>query len=79
MKRWDDAEDYYIEFPDPAYSAYVGANPDFDTQRLRYGYTSMTTPSTVFETDMATKDTETLKQPRFSAASLTRPTTRASA
>ena len=62
VKRWDDAEDYYIEFPDPAYSAYVGANPDFDTQRLRYGYTSMTTPSTVFETDMATKDTETLKQ-----------------
>ena len=59
VKRWDDAEDYYIEFPDPAYSAYVGANPDFDTQRLRYGYTSMTTPSTVFETDMATKDTET--------------------
>ena len=62
VKRWDDAADYYIEFPDPAYSAYVGANPDFDTQRLRYGYTSMTTPSTVFETDMATKDTETLKQ-----------------
>ena len=53
VKRWDDAADYYIEFPDPAYSAYVGANPDFDTQRLRYGYTSMTTPSTVFETDMA--------------------------
>ena len=49
VKRWDDAADYYIEFPDPAYSAYVGANPDFDTQRLRYGYTSMTTPSTVFD------------------------------
>jgi oligopeptidase B len=25
VKRWDDAADYYIEFPDPAYSAYVGA------------------------------------------------------
>ena len=62
VKRWDDAADYYIEFPDPAYSAYVGANPDFDTQKLRYGYNSMTTPSTVFETDMATKETETLKQ-----------------
>ena len=79
VKRWDDAADYYIEFPDPAYSAYVGANPDFDTQRLRYGYTSMTTPSTVFETDMSTKDTETLKQAEVLAANLTRPTTKANA
>ena len=62
IKRWDDAADYYIDFPDPAYSAYVGANPDFDTKRLRYGYNSMTTPSSVFETDMDTKETETLKQ-----------------
>ena len=62
IKRWDDAEDYYIDFPDPAYSAYVGANPDFDTKRLRYGYNSMTTPSSVFETNMDTKETETLKQ-----------------
>ena len=62
VKRWDDAEDYYIEFPDPAYSAYVGANPDFDTQKLRYSYNSMTTPSSVFEMDMVSRDTETLKQ-----------------
>lgn len=62
VKRWDDSEDYYIEFPDPAYSAYVGANPDFDTKKLRYGYDSMTTPSSVFEMDMATRETETLKQ-----------------
>ena len=62
IKRWDDAEDYYIDFPDPTYSAYVGANPDFDTKRLRYGYNSMTTPSSVFETNMDTKETETLKQ-----------------
>lgn len=62
IKRWDDSADYYIEFPDPAYSAYVGANPDFDTKKLRYGYDSMTTPSSVFETDMETKETATLKQ-----------------
>jgi len=62
IKRWDDAADYYIDFPDPTYSAYVGANPDFDTKRLRYGYNSMTTPSSVFETNMDTKETETLKQ-----------------
>lgn len=62
VKRWDDAEDYYIEFPDPAYSAYVSSNPDFETKRLRYGYDSMTTPSSVFETDMETRETDLLKQ-----------------
>ncbi len=62
VKRWDDAGNYYIEFPDPAYSAYVGANPDFDTKSLRYGYNSMTTPSSMFEMDMESKGTELLKQ-----------------
>jgi len=62
VKRWDDAADYYIQFPDPAYSAYVGANPDFDTKQLRYGYNSMTTPSSVFEMDMVSQETTMLKQ-----------------
>ena len=62
VKRWDDQADYYLEFPDPAYSAYVGANPDFETGRLRYGYNSMTTPSSVFEMDMADKSVDLLKQ-----------------
>jgi oligopeptidase B len=62
IKRWDDAADYYIQFPDPAYSAYVGANPDFDTQQLRYGYNSMTTPSSVFQMDMVNQDKALLKQ-----------------
>lgn len=62
VKRWDDAADYYIQFPDPTYSAYVGANPDFDTKQLRYGYNSMTTPSSVFEMDMVSQATNLLKQ-----------------
>jgi oligopeptidase B len=62
VKRWDDAGNYYIEFPDPAYSAYVGANPDFDTKSLRYGYNSMTTPSSLFEMDMESTATDLLKQ-----------------
>jgi oligopeptidase B len=41
--RWDNKDEYYLEFQDPAYSAGVGANPDFNTSILRYGYTSLTT------------------------------------
>ena len=62
IKRWDGTSDLYIPFNDPAYTAYVGANPDFNTERLRYGYASMTTPSSVLEYDFATGNIETLKQ-----------------
>ena len=62
VKTWDDQEDYYIEFKDEAYLSYVSANPEFDTNILRYGYQSMTTPNTIFEFDMATKGQEVLKQ-----------------
>ena len=62
IKRWDGAEDYYMEFPDPAYSAYVGQNPDFETAVLRYGYTSMTTPNSVIEMDMVSREINVLKQ-----------------
>ena len=62
VKSWDGERDFYLEFDDPAYMAYIGANPDFNTDRLRYGYTSMTTPSSVFEFDMTENTTELLKQ-----------------
>lgn len=62
IRAWDGSKDEYIDFDDPAYLAYVGSNPDFDTQQLRYGYTSMTTPNTVYEMDMVTNERVQLKQ-----------------
>ena len=62
IKRWDGSADVYIPFNDPAYTAYVGANPDFNTDRLRYSYASMTTPNSVLEYTFTTGDIETLKQ-----------------
>ena len=54
--------DYYLEFGEDAYLAYTGANPEFDTDILRMSYTSMTTPNSTFDFNMATKDKELLKQ-----------------
>ena len=34
IKRWDGSADVYIPFNDPAYTAYVGANPDFNTEKF---------------------------------------------
>lgn len=60
--RWADNKEYYIEFNDPAYLAYSSSNPEFDTDILRYGYTSLTTPNSTFDFDMNTKEQTLLKQ-----------------
>jgi oligopeptidase B len=60
--RWDKSGEHYMEFQDPAYSAGIGGNPDFDTQILRYGYTSLTTPSSTYDYNMETKERKLLKQ-----------------
>lgn len=62
IKSWDGKTDYYIDFGEPAYDAGIGSNPEFDSTLLRYGYTSMTTPSSVFEFDMTSKERKLLKQ-----------------
>ena len=62
VKTWDGLTDYYIDFGEPAYTASVGANPDFDAVTVRYAYTSMTTPSSVFEWDMERCTKTLLKQ-----------------
>lgn len=71
VKPWE-GEEHYIEFNDPAYLAYTTSNLDFDTDVLRYGYTSLTTPNSTFEYNMSTKEQVLLKQeevldPGFSA------------
>lgn len=60
---WDKSkEEHYIEFPDPAYSAGVGTNLEFESDELRLGYTSLTTPNSVFDYNMSTKERKLLKQ-----------------
>ncbi|MDR3742067.1 MAG: S9 family peptidase [Terracidiphilus sp.] len=51
-----------IAFPEPAYNAYSGMNRIFDAVTYRYGYTSLVTPSSVFEYDIATGISRLLKQ-----------------
>ena len=60
--RWNDKSEYYVEFQDPTYAAGVGANPDFNTDVLRYGYSSLTTPASTYDFNMGTKDRKLMKQ-----------------
>jgi len=60
VRRLSDGHEHQIAFNDPAYMAYTGTNPEWDTDKLRYGYTSMTTPSSVFEHDLNGLGTDVL-------------------
>ncbi len=51
-----------IDFPEPAFSVFGGANAEFETTRFRFGYESFTTPDSVFEIDLDTFERTLLKQ-----------------
>jgi oligopeptidase B len=59
---WADGSEYYLEFWEEVYSAGVSANPEFNTDILRFSYTSLTTPSSTYDYDMVTREKELLKQ-----------------
>lgn len=55
-------EKHYLNFGEPAYTINPSINLDFDTELLRYGYTSMTTPNSTYDYNMHTKQRTLLKQ-----------------
>jgi len=55
-------EEKYITFPEPTYAASLGNNPEFNTTKLRFNYTSLITPSSVFDYDMETNERELKKE-----------------
>lgn len=57
-----DGSEHQVEFPDPAYSMRTGPNPEFSTTTLRFGYSSLTTPSSVYDYDLETRDRSLLKR-----------------
>jgi oligopeptidase B len=62
IKTWDGKEDYYLPFNEETYSAGVYANPEFDTDVIRYSYNSMTTPNSVIDFNMKNQTKEIKKE-----------------
>ncbi len=60
--RWDNMQEHYLDFGEEVYASWIGYNPEFDTPMLRYTYMSLTTPSSTFEYNMATREKTLLKQ-----------------
>jgi oligopeptidase B len=62
IQRWDNDNTHYLDFGEETYTAYTGTNPDFNTDTLRYGYTSLTTPNSVIDYNMNTKEKTVRKE-----------------
>ena len=62
IMAWNNTEDYYLPFDGETYTAYMGNNPDFESDTLRYGFNSLTNPSSVIEYNFKTKSKTILKE-----------------
>jgi len=60
--NWDDGSEHYLDFGEQTYTAGIGINPEFDTEVLRYRYSSLTTPRSTYDYNMKTKQKKLLKQ-----------------
>jgi oligopeptidase B len=62
MLRRDGSGEYEIVFPEPVYRVGEGANPEYQASRFRLAYTSLVTPGSVYDCDMATGELTLLKR-----------------
>ncbi len=57
-----DGKEHYLDFGEAAYSANLNGTPDYNSTTMRYSYTSLTTPNSVYDYNMTTKDKKLMKQ-----------------
>ncbi|HTL10580.1 MAG TPA: S9 family peptidase [Chitinophagaceae bacterium] len=62
IKARANGKEHYLDFGEPAYTAEPAANPEFNSSTLRYTYTSLTTPNSVYDYNMETGDKKLMKQ-----------------
>ncbi|MVZ67643.1 prolyl oligopeptidase family serine peptidase [Sphingobacterium sp. DK4209] len=62
IRNLKDNSQHYLDFGEAAYTVYPSTNAEYDSEVLRYGYTSLVTPSSTFDYDMKTKEKTLLKQ-----------------
>lgn len=55
-------QEYYIDFEEEVYTVAPNVNLEFDTNIFRFTYTSLTTPNSVYDYNMKTRERELLKQ-----------------
>lgn len=62
IRQMSTGAEHYVDFGEAAYTVFVSTNKDFNTDILRYGYSSMTTPWSTFDYSMTTKERTLMKE-----------------
>ena len=62
LKPVDGGESKSISFPEPVYSASLLGNPEYDASTIRYSYTSLNRPTTLYEYNVEDEATTKLKE-----------------
>lgn len=62
IHSWDGSQKHTIRMQDPAYTVWLGNNPEFYTEVLRYGYNSLTTPASIVDYHMDSREKTLMKQ-----------------
>jgi oligopeptidase B len=60
--KWTDKSEHYIAFDEEVYEAGIDNNPDFDSEKLRFNYSSLTTPNSVYDYSMTEKSRKLMKR-----------------
>jgi oligopeptidase B len=62
IRRWSGGEDSFIGSDEAACATELGTNPELDTDVVRYTYTSLTTPMSTYDYDVASARRQLLKR-----------------
>lgn len=62
VRSLSDGSQHYLDFGEAAYTVYPSTNAEYNSQVVRYGYTSLITPSSTYDYHMLTKEKELKKQ-----------------
>ena len=57
-----DKSEHYLDFGEETYTAGININPNSNTDILRYSYTSLTTPGSVIDYNMKTREKKIMKE-----------------
>ena len=62
IRKWADGKSFLINADEPAYTIGLGTNAELDSSTVRYTYTSLTTPATIYDLDVSTGQKTLLKR-----------------
>jgi oligopeptidase B len=62
IRRWDGTREFHLDSDEPAYRMALDANEEVASEVVRYSYTSLTTPRTIYDHDLRTGERRLLKR-----------------